>query len=124
MRFSNSLIQFCDPPTLEIILKFFVKLVLPSKRPFNFAMSFPLKRKTFLTNVQKKISKTFSFNVFNLKFFLKCSAFFFFFFPFHCFFGNFFLVHIFAFLTPKMGSLTPKTWVKSPYNIEIGPNFT
>ena len=29
-----------------------------------------------------------------------------------------------AFLTPKMDSLTPKTWEKSPNNIEIGPNFT
>ena len=27
------------------------------------------------------------------------------------------------FLTPKMDSLTPKTWAKSLNNIEIGPNF-
>ena len=27
-------------------------------------------------------------------------------------------------MTPKMDSLTPKTWEKSPNNIGIGPNFT
>ena len=40
------------------------------------------------------------------------------------FFAIFFHAHIFAFLTPKMDFLTPKTWEKSPNNIEIGPNFT
>ena len=40
------------------------------------------------------------------------------------FLAIFFQAQIFAFLTPKMDSLTPKTWEKSPNNIEIGPNFT
>ena len=34
------------PPPLKFIWKFFVKLVLPRKRPFNFTLSFPLKCKT------------------------------------------------------------------------------
>ena len=34
------------------------------------------------------------------------------------------ILHIFAFLTPKMDSLTLKIWGKCPNNIEIGPNFT
>ena len=40
-------------PPLKNILKFFAKLVLPRKQSFNFTVVFPLKRKTFLKNVQR-----------------------------------------------------------------------
>ena len=33
-------------------------------------------------------------------------------------------LYIFAFLTTKMDTLNPKTWEKSPNNIEIRPNLT
>ena len=36
-----------------------------------------------------------------------------------CVLAIFFMAHFFAFWTPEMDSLTPKTWEKSPNNIDL-----